>query len=90
MMKVTWSPLALREVIRIFDYLSDFNPKAAKEVFTNLIETGDGLAHFPRRGRQVLNSDMREVLTAYPYIIRYRIFGDTVRILRVRHTSRLP
>ncbi|HEX3990971.1 MAG TPA: type II toxin-antitoxin system RelE/ParE family toxin [Acetobacteraceae bacterium] len=35
-------------------------------------------------------TDTRELVTAYPYIIRYRIVGDQVRILRVRHTSRRP
>jgi len=89
-MRVIWSPLALREVWRIFDYLADFNPHAASEVFNTLIETGDGLVNFPHRGRLVRNSDMREVMTSYPYIIRYRVMRDTVRILRVRHMARQP
>ncbi len=89
-MRVIWSPSALREVLRIFDYLSDFNQLAADEVFNTLIETGDGLANFPHRGRPVRNSDMREVMTSYPYIIRYRVTPDTLRILRVRHTARRP
>jgi plasmid stabilization system protein ParE len=33
---------------------------------------------------------MRELVTNYPYIIRYRVVGNTVRILRVRHMSRRP
>ncbi len=34
---------------------------------------------------------MRELVTDYPYIIRYRVARDgTVRILRVRHMSRRP
>ncbi len=33
---------------------------------------------------------MREQVTAYPYIIRYRIDGDKVYILRVRHGARRP
>ena len=33
---------------------------------------------------------MRELMTFYPYIIRYRVMRDTVRILRVRHVSRRP
>ncbi len=89
-MEVIWSPSALREVWRIFDYLTDFNPRAAAEVFNTLIETGDALANFPHRGRPVRNSDMREVMTSYPYIIRYRVTRDTVRILRVRHMARRP
>jgi len=89
-MQVIWSPAALREVMRIFDYLIDFNPRAAAEVFNTLIETGDSLANFPHRGRAVRNSTMRELVTSYPYIIRYRVTRDTVRILRVRHTARRP
>ncbi len=35
--------------------------------------------------------DMRELVTTYPYIIRYRMLrDDEVHILRVRHTSRRP
>jgi addiction module RelE/StbE family toxin len=89
-MQVIWSPSALREVMRIYDYLTDFNPRAADEVFSNLMQIGDGLANFPHRGRPVPNSDMREVMTSYPYIIRYRVTRDAVRILRVRHTARRP
>ena len=53
-----------------------------------LVEAGNALEHFPHRGRPVPGTDKRELVTAYPYIIRYRIVGNTVRILRVRHTAR--
>jgi plasmid stabilization system protein ParE len=34
---------------------------------------------------------MRELVTDYRYVIRYRVTRDgTVRILRIRHTSRRP
>jgi len=33
---------------------------------------------------------MRELVSNYPYIIRYQIDGNNVVILRVRHTSRRP
>jgi plasmid stabilization system protein ParE len=89
-MRVVWSPAALREVERVFDYLAAFNPRAAAAVSAALIEAGDSLENFPYRGRQVPRSQMREILTAYPYLIRYRIVGETVRILRVRHTARRP
>lgn len=89
-MDVLWSPSELREVMRIYDYLNDCNPKDAAKVFTNLIATGDSLENLPYRGRQVHDSEMREILTAYPYIIRYRVTRDAVRNLRVRHTARRP
>jgi len=74
----------------IYDYLAEFNPRAAAEVFTKLIETGDSLDQLPHRGRKVGKSDLREIVTSYPYIIRYRVTRDAVRILRVRHTARRP
>ncbi len=49
-----------------------------------------GLANFAHRGRIVPNTEIRELVTTYPYLIRYRIALDEVRILRVRHTSRRP
>lgn len=33
---------------------------------------------------------MREAMTSYPYIIRYRINGDEVVILRIRHGAQRP
>ena len=33
---------------------------------------------------------MRELVTVSPYIIRYRISGEEVLILRVRHSARRP
>jgi toxin ParE1/3/4 len=89
-MRVIWSPAALRQVARASDYLMDFNPRAAVELLEGLVAAGDSLEHFPHRGRHVPGSDTRELVTAYPYIIRYRIARDTARILRVRHTSRRP
>ena len=46
--------------------------------------------NFPHRGRSVRGTAMRELVAVHPYIIRYRITGDDVATLRVRHTSRRP
>ena len=89
-MHVVWTATALRGLLRTYDYLSGFNPIAAAQVAQSLREAGDSLALFPDRGRHVPGRTMREVMTAYPYIIRYRVEGDTVFILRVRHASRRP
>ena len=89
-MRVIWSPRALREIARAVDYLMDFNPVAAVRLAEGLIAAGDGLMHFSHRGRPVPPTNMRELVTAYPYVIRYRVVRDEVRILRVRHTARRP
>jgi len=88
--KVVWSNTALAHIRFIRAYIEQFNPRAARELADGLTAAGDSLAAFPRRGRPVPGTDRRELVTAYPYIIRYRIAGDTVRILRVRHTVRRP
>lgn len=88
-MRVIWSPTALNEVARIHAYVADFNPAAAARLTHALIAAGDSLAQFERRGRSVGGS-LHELATIYPYIIRYRIAGDVVRILRVRHGMRQP
>ena len=55
-----------------------------------LFKAGNSLEHFPHRGRPVRGTAMRELLTVSPYIIRYRIAGEEVLILRVRHSARRP
>ena len=89
-MRVIWSPTALRAVARVFDYLVAFNPSAATFVIEELVAAGDRLAQFPQRGQLVPSSGMRELVTIYPDIIRYRVTREEVRILRVRHASRQP
>jgi addiction module RelE/StbE family toxin len=89
-MRVIWTRTAARGIERAYDYLVDFNPRAAVQVMEGLREAGNSLVHFSHRGRRVPGTEMRELVTSYPYIIRYEIIGDAVVILRVRHTARRP
>lgn len=88
--EVVWSDTALDQLDAIGLYIERFNPKAAEEVAAHLIAAGNGLGHFPHRGRLVPGTGMRELVTSPPYVIRYRVVDDTVQILRVRHTPRRP
>jgi plasmid stabilization system protein ParE len=88
--EVLWTEPALANLRAIRTYIEQFNPKAAREVAASLRALGDGLSHFPHRGRLVPGTTMRELVSTYPYIIRYLVDGDTVVILRVRHASRRP
>jgi toxin ParE1/3/4 len=74
----------------VYDYIFEFNPHAAMHVADALRAEGDSLCHFPHRGRPVPRTSMRELISSYPYVIRYRVEGDRVIILRVRHTARRP
>ena len=55
-----------------------------------LLATGEGLVDFPFRSRIVPNTGRRELVTDHPYIIRYRVVRNEIRILRLRHMSRRP
>jgi toxin ParE1/3/4 len=87
--RVAWSPSALREIIDIYNYVANFNPRAASDLVDALLKTGDGLVNFTHKGRPV-GDNLRELTAVHPYIIRYEIVGDEVTILRVRHGARRP
>jgi toxin ParE1/3/4 len=87
--KVVWSTAALAHLRFIRAYIDQFNPRAARDLADGLMAAGDSLVNFPYRGRPVAGTGTRELVTVYPYIMRYRI-GDTVRTLRVRHAARRP
>jgi len=86
--RVVWSPSALRDIRHIHRYIARFNRRAAEDLARELVAAGDGLETFPQRGRPVPGTNLREWPLVYPYIVRYRIAGDHVRILRVRHGMR--
>ena len=61
---------------------------AALRIGERLFEAGESLATFFRRGRPVGNG-RRELVSVRPYILRYRMVGGQVEILRVRHAAQL-
>lgn len=89
-MRVVWTQAAAQGIQRAYEYIYDFNPRAAARVAETLRDEGNSLVLFPNRGRPVAGTNMRELVSSYPYIIRYRVTGDDVVILRVRHSARRP
>jgi toxin ParE1/3/4 len=87
---VIWTNTALANLRFIRAYIGQFNPRAARDLANGLMTAGNSLETFPHRGRPVPKTSLRELVTAYPYVIRYRVIGDVVLILRIRHTSRRP
>jgi toxin ParE1/3/4 len=89
-MRVVWTATALRGVWRAYDYLEDCNLQAATHLAESLLAAGDSLVHSPHRGRLMPGTAMRELVTVSPCIIRYRVAGDGVMLLRTRHSARRP
>ncbi len=86
-LRIVWTDDAVANLEAIFTYVSAFNPAAAGALANRLIAVADSLATFPHRGRDV-GGGRREMTTVWPYILRYRVDGDTLIILRVRHGAR--
>ena len=89
MAEVIWRPEALEQLDAIADYIDQFNPAAANRMRRRLRQLGDSLRTSPRRGRPA-SGDKRQLVTVRPYILTYEIEGETVYILRIRHSARQP
>ena len=73
----------------IFDYIEMDNPRAAAMVDDRIAKAAERLIGFPESGRPGRVDGTRELVAGHtPYILPYRIIGDTVRILRVIHAAR--
>lgn len=87
MRKIVWTEEAISHLEAILAYVSAFNPGAASRLGERLIAVADGLAEFSERGRDA-GEGRREMTSVWPYILRYRVEGGTVIILRIRHGAR--
>ena len=90
-MKLRWSSAAERDLEEACTYIASDNPHAAIRVENRIVDAVNGLLTHPRKGRERPNGRARElVIVGAPYIVIYRLRGETVEILRVWHTSREP
>ncbi len=88
-MRLEWSALAQADRDTIFEYIEADNPRAAVAVDKRISDRVNLLGRLPRSGRPGRVEGTRElVITRTPYIVAYRIIGDTVHILRVLHSAR--
>jgi addiction module RelE/StbE family toxin len=88
-MRVRYTPRAFAERERIFAYLEARNPQAARHVVGLIKQRIVELADTPYKGRRTDRAGIFTLwVTPYPYRIFYRIAGDEVIIIHIRHTSR--
>lgn len=90
-MRVRWLRAATRDLDAETAYLAEKDPAIAARVYAAIRERVAGLESFPQAGRPGRLFSTRElVIEPYPYLVPYRVTGDTVEVLRVFHTSRKP
>ncbi len=90
MSQVVFSPAALRDLQRLRDFLRPKNADAARRAGEAIRQGVKALGMQPRLGRLVddLPENFREWLIDFGdsgYITRYRVDGDLVIVLAVRH-----
>ena len=90
MSQVRFAPAAIRDLQRLRDFLRSKNPDAARRAGEAIRQGVKVLGAHPTLGRLVddLPEAFREWLIDFGdsgYVVRYRIDGDTVTILVIRH-----
>jgi toxin ParE1/3/4 len=87
---IIWAPRANRDIREAYFYIAESNERAADRINSAIVEAGEGLVHFPRRGRRSGLRRSRELIVQNThYILVYRIArnGDVI-IQRVMHMAR--
>ena len=89
-MRLEWSPLAMDDRDRIFDFIEQDDPRAAIAVDERIATQVLLLLKFPEGGRPGRINGTRELIVRRtPYIAAYRVEKDCVRILRILHSAQL-
>lgn len=89
MRRIVWSEEARENLQSIQAYVAEFNASAARRLALRIVDLIESLATHSERGRQIRPS-VRELTSIPPYVIRYVVTVDEVRIMGVRHSARRP
>ncbi|HXF89949.1 MAG TPA: type II toxin-antitoxin system RelE/ParE family toxin [Xanthobacteraceae bacterium] len=90
-MKVRYRELALSDLDRIFSYLEERNPAAARNVIVAIHAAIADVAENPLSARRTSDPTVRvKVVSRYGYKIFYSVEADAIEILHVRHGARRP
>lgn len=92
MPRLIWSPSALRDVQRLYRFLVDKNPDAARRAIKAIRTHINVIAQHPEMGRpaEEMELEYREWLIPFGgsgYIALYHYDGDTAVIIAVRHQT---
>jgi addiction module RelE/StbE family toxin len=87
--RVRWLRRALRNLDEEAEYIARDDPDAAARIVDRIATSVERLATHPALGRTGRVPGTRELmLSGMPYVVAYRVRGETVEILRVFHGAR--
>lgn len=85
-MQIRWQDRAIDDLQHLQEYISQENPKAAKQVANRIIQTVDLLRMQPNIGRPGRVPNTRElIVSGTPILLPYRMRNGMIEILRVLH-----
>jgi toxin ParE1/3/4 len=89
-MRISWTGPALSDLAALHVYILGRNERAADAVVESIVARAERqLSRLPESGRPGRIANTRELVSSgTPYILPYRIVGDTIQILRVFHSAR--
>ena len=85
---IRWTPEAVQDLARLYDFLASYDAGVASRVVTVLRDAVRELLLHPRLGPPLPGFDDREVrrLLIGDYEMRYELAGEAIHILRFFHT----
>ena len=85
-----WSPEAIDDLVSLRSFIAEDNPAAAQRVVLHILHNIEALlSKHPEMGRPGRVPGTRELVIAKtPFIVPYRVQGNTIQVLRIYHTAR--
>ncbi len=83
-----WSAAARADVIRLRGFIEPHNPEAARNAGASIKKAARLLIEHPAIGKRVEGREDRELIIPFGhrgYVMRYRLAGETIVILRIWH-----
>jgi toxin ParE1/3/4 len=90
-MKIFWSPLAVKRLEEIYEYIAEDNISSAQDLVDNIFKKVESLLSHSERGRktpEVNREDIRELFEG-EYRIIYRLEATNIFILTIRNFKQL-
>ena len=89
-MSPIWSPEAIADLAALRAYIAQDDPAAAQRIALHIVRNVETLLpNSPEMGRPGRVPGTRElVIPKTPYIVPYRLVGNTIQVLRVFHSAR--
>lgn len=87
MHRLEWKRQAREDLIKIVEHIAQDNPDAAEKLADEIEAKAANLIAHPKLFRVGRKRGTRELVAHPNYLLIYRIQGETIEILRVKHAS---